>query len=229
MIQVRIAKIRSMHQTFKVLIESLSPLIALLSGALVFRKSSVFLKILFVQLALWLTVYAFSYGILAFQRQHGLPLNNQVLFNWHLLIEISILCYAAWFFLRVFNARWLILIGFCAFLISWCISFYLNDSVYFANADFVASCIIAVVYGAVIYVALQQPVRWWKNAELYASSGIFLYFVASIPHISAFETLQNQFPQLHEVIFYLINDILAAIRYILLALAFWLVNFRVHE
>jgi hypothetical protein len=163
------------------------------------------------------------------QQLHFLPLNNQFVFNWHILIETTLLASGAWVFLKHEQTRYIVLVLYPLFFLFWGFDYFAKGTNYFTHADLVSCCCLSGLYALIIYKAVQSETPWWKNAELFASSGIFLYFVTSIPYISAFDALQKNFPDLHEFLFYLISDILSNLRYLLLAIGFWLLNFKPHE
>ncbi|MNU74585.1 hypothetical protein D3C71_640910 [compost metagenome] len=198
--------------------------LAVLTGILAFRRMNWFFRILFLQVVVWSLFYTGSHVITQHQQSMNQPIDNRWLMNIHLLIETGLLLTAAWFVLpkalRTFMTTGAFLFFLTVFIIQvWKQGFdgYLN------YADVAACIVITLVFSVLLYTFGQQTREpLWRSPEKWACLGILMYFACSVPYVSMMNYLQTESPAVNTFLYYLISGAVANIRYVLLALAFWL-------
>src|SRR5688572_10238286 len=79
----------------QVIVESLALFLAILLGFLCLKYMSLFFKIVFVQLLVYISFYIAGHLITLWQIKNGLSENNVAVMNLHLTIETSFLICAA--------------------------------------------------------------------------------------------------------------------------------------
>ncbi len=197
--------------------------LAVLTGILAFRHMSSFFKILFLQVVVWSLFYAGSHMITLYQQSINQPIDNLWLMNIHLIIETGLLLAAAWFVLPKAFRTWLLAGAFLFFLAVLGIQIWKQGFDEYLNYGDVAACLaITLIFSILLYTFGQQTrVRLWKSPEKWACLGILMYFACSVPYVSMMNYLQTESPAVNTFLYYLISGVLANIRYLLLALAFW--------
>lgn len=199
--------------------------IAIFSGILAFRNTDRFFKTLLLQVTVWGVFYGLSHVITLQQQAQGLPIDNRWLMNVSMILETGLLLAAAWFVLpKVFRTpltvgAFLLFLGVAA-LQSWKHGFgtYLN------YADTTACLVNTVVYTAVLYTFGQRTdKRLWHSPEKWACLGILLYYACSVPYLSMMHYLEVNAPKVNTFLYYLISNVLADVRYLLLAVAFLMI------
>ena len=76
----------------------------------------------------------------------------------------------------------------------------------------------------VLYVQFTKgDSNWTRSPIVWISLGIILYFGGAVPYLSLMHYLQSN-PKINLLLFRIIIDVLANIRYLLLALGFWFVR-----
>ncbi|WP_300665504.1 hypothetical protein [Fluviicola sp.] len=198
--------------------------LAILTGILAFRQMNSFFKTLFLQVVIWSLFYAGSHAITLYQQSMNQPIDNHWLMNIHLIIETGLLLTAAWFVLPKAFRTFLCAGAFLSFLtaigIQGCM--YGFDG-YLNYADATACIAITVIFYMVLYTFGQQTrVRLLRSPEKWACLGILMYFACSVPYVCMIDYLQTESPAVNTFLYYLISGVLANIRYLLLALAFWM-------
>lgn len=198
--------------------------LAILTGILAFRNMNNFFRILFLQVVIWSLFYAGSHAITLYQQAINQPIDNQWLLNIHLILETGLLLMAAWFVLSKTFRNFIIMGGFLFFLTVLGIQGWKQGfDVYLNLADVAACIVITLVFSMVLYTFGQQGhKRLWKSPEKWACLGILMYFACSVPYVSMMGYLQTENPEVNTFLYYLISGVLANIRYLLLALAFWM-------
>lgn len=198
--------------------------LAILTGILAFRHMNNFFRILFLQVVIWSLFYAGSHAITLYQQAINQPIDNQWLLNIHLILETGLLLTAAWFVLSKVLRNFIIMGGFLFFLTVLGIQGWKQGFDVYLNLADVAACIaITLVFSMVLYTFGQQGSKHlWKSPEKWACLGILMYFACSVPYVSMMGYLQTENPEVNTFLYYLISGALANIRYLLLALAFWM-------
>lgn len=198
--------------------------LAILTGILAFRHMNSFFKILFLQVTSWSLFYAGSHVITLYQQSMNQPIDNRWLMNIHLIIETGLLLTAAWFVLPKAFRTFISIGAFVSFLAAFGIqSWNQGFDVYLNYADATACIVITLVFYMVFYTFWKQTrVRLWKSPEKWACLGILMYFACSVPYVCMMDYLQRKSPAANTFLYYLISGVLANTRYLLLALAFWM-------
>lgn len=199
--------------------------LAIFFGILAFQKLDRFFRVLWLQAAIWSVFYAFSHVITGYQSAHGLPIDNQWLMNIHLIIETGLLLTAAWFILPKMLRTVLTIGAFSFFLLVFGIQAGEQGMGVYLNYADVAACIATtLVFSMVLYTFGQRTdAPFWASPEKWACLGILLYFACSVPYVSMMRYLEAENPEVNTFLYYLISGFLANTRYLLLALACWMI------
>jgi hypothetical membrane protein len=208
-----------MWQVFK---ETCIPVLALLSGLYSFKYLDRFLKILLLQLGIYLAVVMAAYFITP-----GTQTNpNQWLYNVYIFLETVLLLTAAFFLTQNKEKRAGIIFLFTVFLVVFLTHITLKSITFFSSYAFIAEGItVLIVYGYIVYRETfvngnslsDSPVLW-------ASLGLLIFFICNVPYFSLFDFLNKNYPHAAKLLFQIITDVLANVRYLLLAISFWLVR-----
>ena len=199
--------------------------LVLFFGVLAFRKLDLFFRILFLQVVIWSLFYTFSHVITTYQQAHHLPIDNQWLMNIHLIVETGLLLTAAWIVLPKMLRTVLTIGAFSLFLLAFGIQVRGQGFGTYLNYADVAACIgITLVFSMVLYTFGQRTgVPFWESPEKWACLGILLYFACSVPYVSMMHYLEMNNPKVNTFLYYLISGFLANTRYLLFALACWMI------
>jgi hypothetical protein len=207
----------------QVLYESLSLLIALIAGIYSYQCMNLFLRTLFFQLISWVVFYILSYIITIYQRLHGLELDNQWIFNIAIAVEASFLTLAAYRYFLDDKRRFLSLALYGLFII------VLVSEIFFSSWKFLASyavsisgILVSMLYILILYRNFKEHSSWKDKPEIWASLGLVIYFAGLVPYFAMFKYLNEYQLKISNFLIHIITDVLANIRYISLALAFWL-------
>jgi hypothetical protein len=132
---------------------------------------------------------------------------------------------AAWFVLPKMLRTGLLIGAFSLFLIVFGIQVGNQGFEIYLNYADVAACIaITLVFSIVLYTFGQQTrISFWVSPEKWACLGILLYFACSVPYVSMMHYLEMKSPEVNTFLYYLISGVLANVRYLLLALAYWMI------
>lgn len=208
--------------------EILCPLTAFALGLLACREMKSFHRYLFFALLFWIILYVMSYNITITQKHQGTSPDNQWLFNLNTLVECSLLTFAASLYLgKRFNV--LVVVLYVFFFVSFLVGLLFVSFMKFNNYLYVAEALLMVVlYLIILYKTYNEPSipRIMKNPDFWISAGLLVYFTCSIPYFSLFSYLNEKHPYLSGKLFSLITDVLANVRYLCLAIAFWLIRWN---
>lgn len=206
--------------------ESLALLIALVVGLLNLRKLTKAWKTLLLQVGMSLFSVFTAYIVTMYQRENNLPYNNQWVYNISILIEGSLLFYAAYIFLgQKINTLYLIILTLPFYFVYFIQLFFGSFSVFANYAYAILGISVTVLYSMLLYrVVIEDYIKSFRSPGLYMSLGIILYFACIVPYISFFSHLQKYFPYLSIKLFDYIVDLFSNLRYIFLALAFLLLR-----
>jgi hypothetical protein len=199
--------------------------LAVFFGLLAFRRMDRFFRVLFLQVLIWSVFYTASHLITWYQQAKHIPIDNQWLLNMHMIIETGVLLTAAWFILPEMLRTVLSLGAFSLFLLAFAFQAWSQGFGTYLNYADVAACIgITLVFSVVLYHAGQRThTAFLESPEKWACLGILLYFACSVPYVSMMNYLEKINPNVNTFLYYLISGVLANIRYLLLALACWMI------
>lgn len=196
----------------------LSPMfIAILIGILVYKRLPVFYRILFFQVLSFIAIDIYATTI---------KNNNAWLYNIEMIIEISLIFLAAYsYFNKVLSKRILIIL-FSLFLCILFINFYFYPSNMLSNYAYITGGILITgIYLTILFSHFYIRKDDYLTAPLVISGlGIVLYFAGTIPYLSMMYSLQKKDAHFNQSLFQTIVVALAFIRYLFLAIAFFLLG-----
>ncbi len=218
----------TMLQTLGELI-SLGSMLA--AGLYAYRYMSPFFRIIFLQGVVWIFFYLLVHTLLIYQWIYGKTADSQWLINLAIVCETLLLMVAAWVYFREeWKKKLTLLLLFFFLLVLLVQGLTLGFSVYLHYAD-VAACIgITVLYTLLLYTFLTRPANPTTRIpqrympELLLSVGLLLYYAGSVPYVALIHYLEEDDPVWNDRLFYLINNVLAFLRYSLTAFAFLLLR-----
>lgn len=198
---------------------------ALCSGMLAFRYMNRFFRVLLLQVAVWSVFYAIAHLVTRCQQLQQVPIDNQWLINIHLILETGLLLAAARFALPGTTGKILTGGAFGIFLVVFGLqSFRQGFGIYLNYADVSACLILTTVFSLVLFTFGQGTTKGFKNIpEKWACLGILIYFACSVPYVSMMHYLEVENPKVNSFLYHLISDLLANLRYLLLAFSFLLI------
>lgn len=193
-------------------------------GCLAFLQLNRFQRLLFAQVGIAVPFYFLSHIVVFYQRSHGLPLNNLWVHNSYIPLECLLLCLAAYTRLLKSWERLLLLLLFLIFCL---ISLYdylsTENTVWFEKSFYTESLLVVLTFAYLLYQTIHQfPGEWKFKGDFWMILGLLIYFAADSPYILMFNYLNTQSIELNDLLFNVINNFLANLRYLLLALGFWL-------
>lgn len=96
-------------------------------------------------------------------------------------------------------------------------------SMYFNTADVTECTIMTLVFGYLLFRTMTESRNSkYKTPVILACTGIVVYFACSVPLVALLHVIQQRDPKTNDFLFFVINDVVANLRYLFLALAFWL-------
>jgi hypothetical protein len=204
---------------------TLSLLIAGYIGVRSFKRMDSFKKILFIQLIVWIAFYVISHLITSSQIYRGIPEDNQWVYNISTFLEISILMAAAGTFYKDITLKRLVAIAYVLFvLLTFVMWWKFGFKEFNINAYVPGSLIVCVLYSVILHDCFftnKNSPRLW-NPDIWICIGLLVYFACNLPYFSLFHYLNKHHLGLSKILFNLITQVLANIRYLLLGLGFWL-------
>jgi hypothetical protein len=204
---------------FQIIIELISPLIALALGVITYPRMKYFHKIFFWQVAFWLFVYIVLYMTTLFQKRVDLPLNNLPVINFYIVIETALLwCGIALYFGQ--NTRRILISTYFVTITLFIIELVVKGISVFVNYTYLLISILNVIaFSAVFYDAVNHH-KEGKFGTLLLCCGLLIYFGCNVPYFSLIGFLNREYPKVSETLFHLITDVTATVRYSLTAAMF---------
>jgi hypothetical protein len=192
--------------------------LAFIAGCFTWKRLSPFFKVLFLQVVVWIVVYTCG-NIITYQQQLiNQPIDNQWLMNIHLVLETGLLLWAARFMYAKTNGRWFLVLGAIGFTVVYISQVALNGFLHYLHyADLTECIVITLVFAPVLF---NSPAGKTGLPLRIACVALLIYFACSVPYVSLMNDLQQHSPKLNSLLYHLISDILANVRYALVALAF---------
>jgi hypothetical protein len=177
---------------------------------------NLFYRLLFAHITLYLLVQCVVFFI---------QYNNNWLFNIFLPIETALLLVSADYYFNLKFARRILVSIFSFFLLiySFDVFLWLGINTFAFHAAIVEGIAVAGVYLYIFYLQFQTKATYnWPL--LLVCLGHVLYFISSIPYLSVLFYFQASHPILNRELFIYIILLLAQVRYLLLAIAFFLMR-----
>jgi len=191
---------------------------AFIAGCFTWKRLSPFFKVLFLQVLVWIIVYTCG-NIITYQQQLiNQPVDNQWLMNIHLVLETGLLLWAAQFMYRKTNGRWFLIAGGAGFAVVYIAQVALNGFQHYLHyADLTECIVITLVFAPILH---NSPNGKTGLSLRTACVALLVYFACSVPYVSFMDYLQQHSPELNSRLYHFISDVLANLRYALIALAF---------
>jgi hypothetical protein len=195
--------------------------IALLLGLFSFRYMNFLYRIYFFQLVSYCVIFGMSYAV-----QNNSNHNNQWLFNLSMPIETGLLSWAAYVYFATDKKKYLVWIGYMVFLAIIISEMLIKGISVFFNYGYIAeSGLLVLIYLLVLYSHfIKQNLGWSSSPEIWISIGIVLYFGGVVPYLSLMRYLEQSHHHYSKLLYDFIIEGLCTIRYLLLAVGFWLVR-----
>ncbi len=211
---------------FQILLEAFTFCLAIFIGFRSYAKLTLFHRLILFQLMVYFSVYILSYCITLYQVTHHLTKNNQWLFNLYLFFEAMILAAAASIQLVSKGLKQFVYILVGLFFVVFVRQLKYNGFQVFANFACAAECmVLTVAFLLVLYEEFQRLDRGYlRSPVVFTSLAIVIFYGCNAPYFSFFNYLQKSHPKASEFLFHLIVDVLSNIRYLLLAISFWLIH-----
>jgi len=194
-----------------------------LSGLYAYRYMDRFFRTVYVQGLVWIAFYLLLFFLGRYAGENGQPFNNQWTVNIHMLLECSLLIWAALSRLNTLWQKSTALALFLVFLCTCLLQGLAGGFDRYLNYADVSMCIaLTILYSMVLYTVLH---RRRENPAgvlpgLLLCSGLLLYFAGSVPYIALLHYMEKYSPGQNALLFDAISNGLAFIRYTLCALAF---------
>jgi hypothetical protein len=207
----------------KILNEFTGVTIAFILGLYALKYLNLLYRIFFFQSLSYLILLLLSYAV---QYIPNMQHRNEWLFNLYMPIETGLLTWGFYEYFKAKKEKYIAWIGYAIFLILLITELSIKGIRDFSNHGYIAECfLIVMAYMAVIYVVLtNQNTMWRYLPELWISIGLVFYFGGAMPYLSLIRYIQESHPKINVFLFRFITVGLANLRYLLLALGFWLIR-----
>ena len=210
---------------WRLIYESFGMYIAFVVGCIAFMQLNRSQRLLFAQVALAVLFYFLSHWVVYYQRRHQLPLNNLWVLNLYNPMECLLLAFAAYSRLTKRSEKWSLGVLFFSFLGICANEFVTGPEKEWHKLSFFAeSLLVILVYAYLLYQLIHQnPGEWKFKEDFWMMLGLLIYFAVDSPYIMLFNYFNEHYRELNGLLYDVINNFLANLRYLLLALGFWLV------
>lgn len=203
------------------IIVSAAPGLACIIGLFAFNRLTAFYKIIFFQVIIYLIVLYLTYTVA--------PKNIHLVYNIYVPVEMALLLGSAAMYFKKRSERVILLFGFLLFLLVYVVQIG-GKLTSFANFASVAEgLIMLVIYLTILKIQFSVPGFTAGTSVLFwLCMGSAVYFGGTIPLLSIFNFANKNFLAEHGTLFNAIVDVLANVRYLAVALSFWLC-YRTHS
>ena len=212
---------------FQLILEGLLPVIlSFCVGLYVYKSMNTMQRILFFQAFSYMLIYIVSFIVTALQSHYKTPLNNQWVYNLSMPIETFFLTWAASAHFTEHRQKILIWIGFILFFSIYIVQIIIKGINVFSTQGYIAeSILMLIIYLFILYSCFIEEYSNWKYSPgVWICFGIILYFGGSIPYLSLLSYLENNASKTGSFLYHFIVEGLANLRYIMLAIGFWLIR-----
>jgi hypothetical protein len=196
-------------------IVSAAPGLAFIMGLFAFKSLTLFYRVIFFQVMSYLIVLYLTYSVT--------PENIHWIYNIYLPFEMAMLMGGGIIYFKRLKERMIMALSFLFFLIIYLIQ--INGSLKsFANfASVVEGVIMMVIYLIILNNQFSFSTFSLRTSPLFwLCLGSAIYFSGTIPLLSIFNFANRNFLTEHAILFNAIVDVLANIRYLFIAISFWL-------
>lgn len=200
-------------------------IITLIFGVLSFRFQNKFIKYLFYQFLVncFFTIVATWY--LAYLKSMNKIPDNMWMMNIQLIIEMELIFFSLFWVLKSKKQRNIINGANLVFLAVYIYQGITDGIRVYLNWADLSACLGFTLLLYLVFYELSKVKQkaWWKSPEIIAVLGLFIYFACSVPFISMNNYLQENYPETAGLIYYNVAMALSHIRYLLFAIALFLV------
>ena len=199
----------------QILIDLSSTIIATSIGIMVLKKIRPFYKLLLLQVILYLIVDSIAANMK----------NNAWIYNLYMPIEVMLLLIAAKHHLIIHKSKLILKIIFGIYFMIFMMDILLFTGLekFAYHGAIIEGIIITGVFLTILYFHLIKRGSTKIDGALVLSSiGIILYFGATIPDLALIFYLQKINPSLNQMLFRNIVVTLASIRYLFIAISFYI-------
>lgn len=198
--------------------------IAFAIGLYAYRYMNLFYRIFFFQLFAFILIYCLARLIETIEISDNIHPDTQWVYNLSMPFETGLLTWAAYEYFKTNKRKFLILIGYAIFLAVFISELFIKGIRTFSNHGYIAeSILLLILYLSLLYTQFTKGSPWKHTPKLWISLGIVLFFGGVVPYLSLMQYLQNTHPKLNSFLYYFIIDGLENVRYLLLAVGFWIV------
>lgn len=200
-------------------------LITIIFGIKSFKNSNKFFKSLLIQTILYAILTIGVIGMKYYFSQLDIQFSNIIYVNMFVGVEAIILFVAALYILVNRTERIISIALGTLFVFAFIFQLlYFGPNASNDLADVIACISLTAVYALVLNRVIRlNKKEWWKSPEILTTIGMLLYFAGSVPFVAMSNYLAKNATDLYVLLFYIINDGLANVRYLLLALSFILI------
>jgi hypothetical protein len=183
-------------------------------------------RLLLIQVIIAFTVELSAYFI----RMNHQP--NGWLYNFYLVADFTLLMSVAYFLLQIKRFQFLFLGAFLIFILVWGYDvFYLFGITKFATHAYTASSILLIA--SYLYLLFYDTLRWQKPVYLspvfWFCIAIIIFYGCNITYFYLMDTIIKTLTKSQNDFLLLVLKLLVAIRYLLIALSFYLVYYNNKE
>lgn len=195
----------------QILMDLSTPIIAVLTGLLVYRKLPVFYRIFFFQALAYLVIDSYA-------SRHR---DNAMLYNIETIIEFSLVFLAANTYFQTKISKTVIFLLFLAFLLIFFYDIYSSPDQLAYHAYILGGISVTGIYLMMLFFHFFEKNDAYQTPALVLTClGIAIYFACMAPYLSMMYGLQEQDSSSNKKLFNLIIVMLSHIRYFLIAIAF---------
>jgi hypothetical protein len=213
------------EKEIQILIEVTPFIVAFVAGLFTFKRLSPFYRLFFYQTIAYVAAYTMARVVTTYQASHNLPLNNQWVYNLYIFIETSMILGAAALYFSSKKMNTFLMVAFGIFLVTYMHQIITHSFWTWANYAFVVEeVLVAVICLLIVYSEfLETRSHYWSSPVLYIALGSIIFFAGNVPFMGMINYLQKSYPEINKDLFRLITNMLAIVRYIFYAIAFWMV------
>lgn len=206
-------------------INEFTPIIAsVITGAVAYRQMTLFNRFLFFQVLTWLFIFLMSYTVTLYQKWQHVNPNNQWVLNLSMPLETSLLAMGAYHIFKRPTEKIMAVLFTCLFLATSVVILIAQGISRFNVSLYVLeSFVVLILYLMVFYRLFHSINTRQQIAEIWMCSGLIIYFCCNLPYFCFMNYLNEHHLDLSKVLFHIITDVLANLRYYCLAIGFWLI------
>ncbi len=197
-------------------------LIAFIAGLYALPYIKLYYKLFFYLIVVFIIIYILTYVVLLFPNQKS----NQWVFNLYMPIETGFLMRAAYQYFKLDKRKSLIIVGYFVFMAVFLSDIIVRGPGIFANHGYITESILLVaLYLFVLNFEFNKEfISWKRSPDIWIALGIVAYFGGAAPYLSLMHYLNTNHHTLNYYLYNLVTVGLANLRYILLAVGFWLIR-----